>query len=92
MKTDKVLNEYKSKRTSNPPVEPADWLFETDRDPTRSTLVDELPTDEKLPARTLADIKIGLALPPIEVDPKNTVGVVIEPEKDIEWVDIKEKR
>jgi len=44
-----------------------------------------------VPRRSLADIKIGTSLAPLDVDPKHTVANVEEPEKNIDWTDVKEK-
>lgn len=69
----------------------------------RGTHVEELPNIETVSpsedlkyfnnklARSLKDIKIGETLAPLDVDPKNTVGKVIEPDKEIEWKDLKDK-
>ena len=68
-------------------LEAAEWGELTDkfeRGTGRGTLVTKLP-------RTLDDISIGVTVAPLDVDPKNTVANVIEPDKEIEWKDVKEK-
>lgn len=110
MKTDKVLETFKSKREvyhiSEIPdeilaeIEAAEWGKVSGR----GTEVTELPEgkdlesedlkyfNEKLTkARTLNDIKISDQLNTLDVDPKNTVGNVIEPDKEIDWKDVKDK-
>ncbi|MNK43494.1 hypothetical protein D3C87_622030 [compost metagenome] len=95
MKTDKVLEEFLATK-----------LDEELNSKTRGTLITELPSGEDLPnsedleyfnsklvraKRTLDDIKISDQLNPLLVDAKLREGNVIEPDKEIEWKDVKEK-
>lgn len=55
-------------------------------------LEEELALETGSPAkRTLNDIKISDQLNPLLVDAKLREGNVIEPDKEIEWKDVKEK-
>ncbi len=41
--------------------------------------------------RTLQDVQISESTTVLDIDPKHTVGNVVEPDKNIDWKDVKEK-
>lgn len=84
MKTDKVLDEFKSKREVIHVSEFTDEMLE-------EIMNAEWGKVSETGTRKLSDVKIADALNTLDVDPKNTVGTVIEPDKEIEWKDVKEK-
>lgn len=84
MKTDKVLDEFKSKREVIHVSEFTDEMLE-------EIMNAEWGKVSEPGQRKISDVKIADALNTLDVDPKNTVGTVIEPDKDIEWKDVKEK-